>query len=199
MCLSDVDPTSGVPFALQPWNAKESERLSDRYVWYAAYGSNLLFERFRCYIEGGRFRNRGKDNAGCTDKHLPLADARYPIPYKLYFGKTSKSWDNGGVCFLDPARKGTTLGRIFLITQDQFAEIQEQEGSSAEWYGHILELGEYHGITVRTFTSSTRQRENAPSEAYREVVIEGLFETYGPEMSREEIERYLVERESKNE
>ncbi len=41
------------------------------YVWYACYGSNLLYERFKCYILGGTFNGNGRYHDGCQDKTLP--------------------------------------------------------------------------------------------------------------------------------
>jgi hypothetical protein len=31
----------------------KSESDAESYIWYAAYGSNLLKERFMCYLKGG--------------------------------------------------------------------------------------------------------------------------------------------------
>ncbi|MBL0236650.1 MAG: hypothetical protein IPQ02_08595 [Saprospiraceae bacterium] len=35
------------------------------YIWYASYGSNLLEERFQCYIKGGMPKGSTKTYLGC--------------------------------------------------------------------------------------------------------------------------------------
>ena len=40
-------------------------------VWYVAYGSNMLYERFMCYINGGQFRDNGRDHEICLDTTPP--------------------------------------------------------------------------------------------------------------------------------
>jgi len=43
-----------------------------KYLIYAAYGSNLLKERFMRYIKGGKFEGfEGKDYRGSSDKSEP--------------------------------------------------------------------------------------------------------------------------------
>ena len=34
--------------------ATEAPAGEPHYVWYACFGSNILYERFNCYLEGGR-------------------------------------------------------------------------------------------------------------------------------------------------
>ena len=40
-------------------------------VWYACYGSNLLKERFLCYIRGGRPIGAQRTFYGCKNKKEP--------------------------------------------------------------------------------------------------------------------------------
>ena len=53
-------------------NKMNSENRKNETVWYVGYGSNLLRERFICYITGGQFRLGGSHTNGCKDKTLPI-------------------------------------------------------------------------------------------------------------------------------
>lgn len=160
------------------------------YVWYASYGSNLSKERFMCYIKGGVCKYNGRKYNGCTDKSDPLADRPITIPYRMYFAKNSGSWQNGGVAFISPFRdpKEKTLGRMYLITGQQFEEVCRQEGPV--WYGHIIELGEADGYKIKTITNPRILERTMPSAAYLNVIRDGLKETY-PDMDEWDIEEYL--------
>jgi hypothetical protein len=176
-------------------NFKESELKSTdekEYVWYASYGSNMLYERFMYYIKGGYYEFNNKSYPGCKDKTLPKADKPVIIPYKMYFGNQSASWGNGGVSFLDLNTPGKSLGRMYLVTREQFDDIHDQEGKHKNWYNEICELGEFEGYKILTFTNKTRRAVCMPSDKYFDVVDAGIKETY-PEMSSFEIMRYLVD------
>ena len=150
--------------------------MSQDLVWYVAYGSNILYERFLVYINGGSFRG-GRLYNGCTDKTPPKKDKPFTLPYERYFGNNSPTWSGKGVAFIDPNKKGTTPGRAYLITTAQFKEIQKQEGNSASWYGRIVEICcDEDGIPYQTFTSENRRDENKPSDDYLTVIGEGLKE-----------------------
>jgi len=41
------------------------------HVWYASFGSNILWERFACYLEGGRVAGMIKDMPGSRDPSPP--------------------------------------------------------------------------------------------------------------------------------
>lgn len=164
--------------------------MNKEYIWYACYGSNLLNERFMHYIHGGVCRFNGSSYDGCTDQSEPLDDRPCIINHKLYFGNRSSKWDDGGVAFLNPVRneKVVTLGRMFLITEEQFKEVQRQEGPG--WYNEVLDLGMAEGIPIKTFTHSTVFPRSKPSKSYVSVVRKGLSETY-PGKSNSEITAYL--------
>jgi hypothetical protein len=165
--------------------------MDKKYVWYACYGSNLLKERFMSYIKGGVSKLNGKSYQGCTDKSEPIDDKPINIPYELYFGNTSSAWENGGVAFLKPEEneEANTLGRMYLITDEQFLEVQKQEGS---WYQKSINLGSYNGAEIKTFTHSAEYPRNAPGKKYLTVIENGLNETY-TELKKEEIDNYLDE------
>lgn len=164
--------------------------MSEKYVWYACYGSNILKERFMHYIKGGKCRFNDAYYNGCKDKSDPLDERPFTIPHKLYFAMNSRKWENDGVAFLHPEKDDSimTLGKIYKITCDQFKDIQKQEGDS--WYNKILCLGEVDGIPVKTFTHSCVVDERKPCDKYINVIMLGLKETY-PKMPDEEIEQYI--------
>ncbi|EEG79114.1 gamma-glutamylcyclotransferase family protein [Dethiobacter alkaliphilus] len=182
-----VPKDSTIPFEAQTWGkAPEKE-----YVWYAGFGSNLLYERFMTYIEGGTSRFNNRSYPGCTDKTPPKASLPITIPYKMYFGNNSGSWNNGGVSFLDLNTKAETLGRMYLITKEQLREVGIQESNRPNWYNQAVELGEHKGIKIVTLTNSGKRPQNAPADNYLNVLKMGLKETY-PTMTDFEIMKYLV-------
>lgn len=184
------------------------------YIWYASYGSNILEERFLCYIRGGQPLGSVKNYHGCTDKSLPIGKEEIYINSELYFAKKSKSWDNGGVCFIEinfsPTSK--TLGRMYLITKAQFIDIVRQETDNkgtliidferaindgslvfnpGSWYGKIIYLGTQNNYPIFTFTNENNiQKVNQPNEKYLKTIIRGIQETY--DLSVAEITEYFV-------
>ena len=185
----DVNKDNKIPFYNQPWGEKEKID-SESYVWYASYGSNLLMERFLSYIKGGKCRFNGRDYLRCKDQSLPLDIRPVMIPYTLYFGNESSSWGSGGVAFLDINQPGETLGRMYLITKEQFDHVHMQEGNYTNWYNEIVTLGDYEGIEIQTFTNKSLRPKASPNESYHGVLVEGIRETY-PDMSSEGIEKYI--------
>ncbi|MFV0388218.1 MAG: hypothetical protein ACK5NT_05635 [Pyrinomonadaceae bacterium] len=172
-------------------------------VWYASYGSNILESRFHCYIIGGQPKRSKKTYNGCTDKTLPQDKKEIYINRELYFAKRSASWGSCGVGFINPEfnDKVQTLGRMYLITSEQYVEIVKQENNDngellidfkkakekgsliikeKSWYGNLLFLGEQNGVPIFTFTNEKNLTEeiNAPSEEYLLTIISGLKETY---------------------
>ncbi|MDD5572009.1 MAG: hypothetical protein PHD97_12740 [Bacteroidales bacterium] len=183
-------------------------------IWYASYGSNILEERFLCYIRGGQLLGASKNYIGCTDKSLPLDKKEICINRELYFAKKSKIWDNGGVCFIktnfEPRQK--TLGRMYLITKGQFIDIVRQETNNTDeliinfrkamadgslifkeksWYGNIIYLGNQNSSPIFTFTHQGNiEQTNKPSASYLKIIIKGIQETYN--LSVAEIYDYLI-------
>lgn len=168
--------------------------MKDKYVWYASYGSNLNKERFLCYIKGGLCHYNGRSYKGCFDKSAPIEDRPIIIPHQMYFGNNSGSWGGKGVAFIDPQRTSevSTLGRMYLITEEQFDEVQEQEGPSPYWYGQLIDLGTADGYKIQTFTSGEIRPANAPSEVYLQAVSDGIKEAY-PYMEDSDIHKYLCQ------
>lgn len=171
-------------------------------VWYAAYGSNLHYERFICYLRGGRPPGSSYDYAGARDPRLPRDTRPITLNHRLYFTGASSVW-GGSPAFvdtkLDPT--ATTLGRIYLISTEQFADLttQENHGSTVGdipfdelhpgeslvvgpgRYANVLCVGQLDGMSVLTLTAPWAMSEvtpTSPATAYLRVIAAGLRETY---------------------
>lgn len=171
-------------------------------VWYVSYGSNLLRERFCCYILGGTPPGSAFHQPGCVDCTLPERDELAEIPGRVSFRGSSRGWHGGGVCFLDHRADGHSIGRKHLVTLDQFINVTEQEnahkpGSTGllldfdelreagevhlpwqSWYSRLVWLGESEGLPMLTFINAADRvmPENSPSEAYLLTLVRGMRE-----------------------
>ncbi|MES2616685.1 MAG: hypothetical protein V4613_02340 [Bacteroidota bacterium] len=171
-------------------------------VWYACYGSNILEERFLCYIKGGQPKGAKTIYEGCSDKTLPAENEDCYISSELYFSKASSNWDNGGIAFIRTVfePQASTIGRMYLITKGQLIDIARQETNTKteltidfdkaisdcsfifkrpSWYGNILYLGEQHGYPVFTLTNENDlQPFTKPSTNYIKTISEGIKEAH---------------------
>lgn len=160
------------------------------YILYAAYGSNLLLERFYAYIKGTEFN--GVKYEGCQDKTEPEDYGSLLVPHKLYFAKKSERWEEGGVAFLSLKEESDpyyyALVRLRKITYSQFNDIQRQEGS---WYNQIINLGKKDKLDIITFTGPEEfeKEKNLPSDSYLDIIKKGLIQTKG--WSVGECEQYI--------
>ncbi len=180
-------------------------------VWYAAYGSNLLSERFHAYLTGGPVPGLSIPEVGLTDSTPPRRWRRHRLAHPLVFAGQSTRWQCG-VCFVDPARRldpPPTLGRAWLIDGRQLLGVWAAENrgvsppgidwprlraqghvdASSGWYRRLLHLGHQDGCDVVTITCAELPPGNQPSAAYRDVVVEGLAQSW--ELSADEADRYL--------
>ena len=153
------------------------DKTKKEYLWYAAYGSNINYDRFLLYITGGtkKFYDVEIVAKGCFDKSLPIKDQFYKINHPIYFAKHSSKW-SGGVAFLNTRISGLTYGRVYLITKDQFQAIKAQEGS---WYSEEINLGILEGYPVKTFTGFHEDIEK-PSISYLNTINEALTQMNCP-------------------
>lgn len=184
-------------------------------VWYAGFGSNLLRERFDCYIKGGRPNGSNTDYAGCRDKGAPRGDQSIMLQNALYFASHSNGW-NGAAAFVRPAASdATTYARMYLITYGQLNDVVRQENgrdipgnvivpSYDEWsradyweiagfrlYGRLIKIGMQGEHPILTLTATHNHFViGAPSEAYIKTIVAGLEETY-PCLRKSEILDYL--------
>jgi len=186
--------------------------MTDRLVWYAAYGSNLNPDRFVCYIEGGKPKFSRKEMLGCRDKTHPRGTKTFLDKYDLYFAKRSSLW-NGGVCFIEEG-DSKTLFDLYLISAEQFKEVLLQECGfnsmddkidlvlneqdhlfdDRSWYGRVLYLGELEGHSIYTMTAPEDYSDELlnPSRYYLYHIIKGLHEVH--DLTKEEIDRYVTEK-----
>ena len=179
-------------------DCSDLERISAwnrEYVWYVSYGSNMLKERFMCYIKGGSFEG-SRYRQACSDTTPPLAVKTFEIPYDMYFGNISGSWQDCGVSFLDVTKKGHALGVAYLITKDQFRHVcaEENGGRAPEegysWYEDIIDLGVMDGFEVKTITNRNLRPYNEPCLEYKKTLIKGIKENW-PDMFIRDIRDYL--------
>jgi len=185
-------------------------------LWYVAYGSNLLLERFACYILGGKAPGATRRNHPARDPSPPRAEAATFLDRPLRFAGHSAAWQGGGVAFVDPRPdpRAQTLARRYLVTREQFEDVLRQENADPEAtcdlaalaaadgamrvsdgaYGLLLGLGEVEGVPLVTCTHpdpETGQEPNGPSKPYLQCVIAGLRQTY--HLNHQGVVRYLGE------
>ena len=121
-------------------------------VWYVCYGSNLLEERFLCYIRGGVIPGNVLSERGARDTTPPVKSEKCTIDHELFFSTPIKKWFGSGVAYIDPQKwegksvqgmdpetdrqtdpmeesRPVTLGRRYLITMEQFLDVVRQENS----------------------------------------------------------------------
>jgi hypothetical protein len=126
----------------------------------------------------------------------------------VYFAGESPQW-GGGVAFYDHETPGPAVGRAYLVTAQQFADIAAQEmyrvpdpddpieeivlggldpeldGRHHVGPGHyetLVEVGRIGGAPMLTFTAPhgiDHVEHNAPSEAYLAMLADGLREGHG--------------------
>jgi len=181
-------------------------------VWYVAYGSNLLLDRFACYILGGKPPGGTRRCAGARDPSPPRAEGAQFLPHRLYFAHEARGWQGGGVAFIDhePDPTAQTLGRRYLITREQFVDLLRQENVDPEVdlpaelettgrmqvgegrYGLVLGLGEFEGQPLLACTNPAPLAEapiNPPSKPYLQCLIAGLRETFA--LNKQGVRKYL--------
>jgi hypothetical protein len=185
------------------------------HIWYASYGSNISSDRFMCYIQGGKPEGATRTYKGCTDKTPPIAEKPIQIPHELYFAKEAGVWNGGGVCFINPVENelNETLGKMYLISHQQFIELVQQENNASKpleidfekaqnqksliikkdgWYGNLLHLGEEWDAPIFTFTIENYllSEINAPNLHYLKTIVKGLLATH--RLSPSELEAYFL-------
>ena len=182
-------------------------------VWYASYGSNLSLDRFLCYLRGGRPDGASRTFPGARDQSPPEDDRAVTLPGEMFFAWESPTW-GGGIAFYDAEAAGSTLGRAYLVTEQQFADVAAQEmhrmpGADLD-LSHVLEharheigpgryealhlVGELEGAPVLTFTTPdpTALQHNSPAPAYLRMITAGLREAH--DVSDGDITAYLLAR-----
>jgi hypothetical protein len=167
-------------------------------VWYACYGSNCSYERFRAYLEGGSPRGGNHVHPGARNASLPVASGPITFPHAVCFSGYSKGW-GGSPAFLEhTSTVSGALGRRYLITREQFEDVLTQENRldapipvdvhrpvgdrqlvCERPYGQVLTLSPIDGYPVLTFTSPEppeTRTPGPPSAAYLGTLSRGLAE-----------------------
>ncbi|KGX87199.1 hypothetical protein [Pontibacillus litoralis] len=185
----------------------------EQYVWYASFGSNLFYDRFRCYITGGVPEGSNRCEVGSRDPSLPIDDKAVSLPFELYFAGYSDRWD-GGAAFIDTVQDlaNKSWARMYLITVEQFEDVVRQENGMDDLqvdihsiiekgnmvlrqspYGNLIHAGYEDGRPIFTFTSpySMTEREiTKPSERYLAMLIRGYWQVHT--QNALEITNYLM-------
>ena len=182
-------------------------------VWYACYGSNLLRERFLCYLQGGRPAGATRTYPGARDRREPARDVPMTLPGDVFFGWSSPTW-GGGIAFYHADADGAALARAYLVTDQQFSDVAAQEmrrepGTDLDLttvlderrhdtgpgrYESLHLVGELEGHPVLTFTAADPQvlQRNSPTQPYLEMIARGLSDAHG--LGVEAIATYLAGR-----
>jgi hypothetical protein len=195
---------------------REEEGEKMRKVWYAAYASNLLERRFLLYVKGGVLAENGRLHEGARNPADPERSVSLSMPGTVYFATESSTW-GGGRALYDPYTPGVAPARCYLITSEQFADVVAQEmqlppGSYDDEEiipsapGERVHLGDGHyetlvcvgmldGYPVVTMAAPWKMSDVvqlSPAKAYRDVIVEGLHETFRLQ------QRELEQRESES-
>lgn len=180
-------------------------------LWYAAYGSNLDADRFRCYLHGGCPPGATRTYPGVREPADPLADRPFRMSGELVFAWESPTW-GGGIAFHDAEAKGEVLARAYLLTVRQLVDVLEQEMRRMPGTDHdlapLLETGRHQigpgryetlrvvgtlqDRPVVTFgcTDPRSLGLRAPAAAYVETIARGLREAHG--LTGDEVADYLA-------
>ena len=183
-------------------------------IWYVAYGSNLLADRFESYILGCGDNAVWGGHRGSADATLPAGDRQVVVPHPVYFGGHSRRWD-GACCFCPVEPLGDdrlpVVGRAWLVTWGQMVDIVAQENGLPTSAATLPDLVPEPGAAVRvldgvidlllgmddidghpacTLASSNLPPAAPPSPSYRQVLAAGMAEMgLAPEVA----ERHLVD------
>ena len=198
---------------------------SPRLVWYASYGSNLNRDRFEVYIDPNAPLPPGLsvEHHGCRDATPPREAKPFTLDnFELYFAdetRTLKAWD-GAAAFIRKHAGHRVLGRMYLISYQQFNDIVLQENGKTKkledklpplesivktrgfslkqvfpdaLYDRILYIGDHDGHPIFSFTTSNKLLHiGAPSGPYLQRILLGLHETYYPDRQDADIYHYLA-------
>lgn len=183
-------------------------------IWYVAYGSNLLADRFESYILGCGDDAVWGGHRGSADTTLPAGDQQVVVPHPVYFGGHSRRWD-GACCFCPVEPLGDdrlpVVGRAWLVTWGQMVDIVAQENGLPTSAATLPDLVPGPGTAVRvldgvidlllgmddidghpacTLASNNLPPAAPPSPSYRRVLAAGMAEMgLAPEVA----ERHLVD------
>jgi hypothetical protein len=180
-------------------------------VWYAAYGSNVDRQRFLTYLTGGTVAGAADLHGGARDPTPPREERPYRFSRPVRFALRSRRWD-GAIALLDhQVAEPGALGRRYLITAAQLADVVAQENHrpttdlplaeltrdeihalSDRTYDGLLLVDHDGGVPVVTFTSPrdpVALAAAAPSAAYLATIARGIRATH--DMTAGDVARML--------
>ena len=186
---------------METTESTDSTRLDSSPVWYVAYGSNLLADRFDCYVAGGRPPGGLREYPGFRDPTPPLASVTETVRGGIYFAGESHAW-TGGTAFFDSGLPGVVAARAYLIGRAQFGDLAEQEmlrtpatdrdlsvvlADGRHSYGpgryeSLIRLGERDGLAMLTISAPwawTDAPLAPPNADYLRIIARGLVESHG--------------------
>ena len=149
-------------------------------VWYASFGSNILSERFACYLEGGRIEGMIRDMPGSRDPSPPTEWRRWDnLPHRLFFAHSSPTWDGGGVAFVDFGEdlRGSPGSQTGSRTETEAARREDFPAARAERPPGTSALGvtyRLYRVTLEQFNDVLAQENGMPpgDAACREMTAE---------------------------
>lgn len=85
-----------------------------------------MMSRVMCYIAGGKPDGASRLHLGCRDKTVPFESFGVIFKGSVYYAGNSTMW-GGGVLFADFGTDDYSLGRVHMITREQFEYVAAQE------------------------------------------------------------------------
>lgn len=136
--------------------------MTENYVWYLAYGSNINLIRFLYYIKGGTLNGKSY-TVKLPSKPMPIANRRVKLPYSLILNK----W-----AYISKNKTSDILyGRMYKITKEQLSEVVRLESYQE------VKLGMYDNLEV--FSVNVLGKENkSVYQDYKTLLIYSLKELY---------------------
>lgn len=119
-------------------------------VSYVCYGSNLLSARFLAYIVGGTVPGNSRVYHGARDKSPPAgASGLVAVPFPLRFQRVSHAWGGGGLAFIDVRERGSSWGRAYSISYEQFVDVVAQENGFKPGVAGLLTREQVEALRAR--------------------------------------------------
>jgi len=83
-----------------------------QHIWYVAYGSNLSWERFCTYLQGGQPEGSERNYPGCRDATDAVDSFGLLITGGVYFAGQSSGWGPGWRSMMRKPKVRWRRGRI---------------------------------------------------------------------------------------
>ncbi|MBD8505114.1 hypothetical protein HT102_01240 [Hoyosella sp. G463] len=138
------------------------------HLWYVAYGSNLVADRFAAYLNGSSATSIYGPHRPAPTTVPPLDTRCLWLDHALYFAGHSQRW-TGAVAFVDPApapRGQGSCGRGYLIQLDHFTHVAAEENGATgcswtpDWAIIIMRVGDCAALPVHSHGEPWRGKYN---------------------------------------